>query len=117
MGMFLDSFLYVNIVSINQSNSDVVVIFFLDNPNGGIVDANDILQALKNDIAKELFKTRGLTLLEVSAVNPSTSTENTGLTDAEKAGITAGSAGGVIVLILSICIIGLVYALPAFLLH
>jgi hypothetical protein len=95
----------VNIVSINQSNSDVVVIFFLDNPNGGIVNANDIVQALKNDIAKELFKTRGLTLLEVSAVNPSTSTKDTGLTDAEKAGIIAGSIGGVILIILIICII------------
>jgi hypothetical protein len=115
MGMFLDSFLYVNIVSINQSNSDVVVIFFLDNPNGGIVNANDIVRALENDIAK--FKTEGLTLLEVSAVNSSTSTKDTGLTDAEKAGIIAGSIGGVILIILITCIICFVYALPVFLLH
>ena len=111
----------VNIVSINQSNSDIVVIFYLDSPNGGIVNAADIVQALQSENSKNAFKMLGLTLLQVSAVNPSTGTTNrptstvaptkdSGLTDAEKVGIIVGSIGGIILIIIIICVIYFLYA-------
>ena len=105
----------VIVVSINQSSSGVVVVFYISVPDGAdIVSAADIVDALQDENAKTSFARFGLTLAKVSVANPmimttqmptgtptsGKETKPTGLSTGEIVGITFAVMGAVILLLI-----------------
>ncbi|XP_062511296.1 mucin-5AC-like [Corticium candelabrum] len=105
----------VNLRSITQNGSDVVVDFTVSLPDGGTaVPATAVVMALDTSSVKQDFQDIGLSLGQVSITNPTTSQPTTpsdsdsALTTAGIIGVVVGAVGGVILIIIVIfyCSIG-----------
>ena len=99
----------VNLISITQNGSDVVVDFTVSLPDGGIaVPATAVVMALDTSSVKQDFQDIGLSLGQVSITNPTTSQPTTpsdsdsALTTAGIIGVVVGAVGGVILILIVI---------------
>ena len=101
----------VIILLINQSESIVVVIFYISAPgDADVVSATDLVEALQGDNARKSFARFNLALAQVSVVHPITpmptekptgkDAKDTGLSTAKIVGISVAAVGAVILIIL-----------------
>ena len=99
---------------VHQNGANLNVTFYILAPGGNsVVPAVGVVSALESASSLARFQTLGLTLLHIAPVNFVTSspavtsapTQDTGLSTAELVAIVCGSVGGIILIIMIICVI------------